>query len=168
MTKTHKKEYMDKYIKTQKEIERRKRYQKEYTSSEEYKKRKREYANKRYHIVREKMLAVQREYYAKNRKGEIGRDYRRNKDYKRNYGITLDEFNCMLEKQNGLCSCCGVKMVFRDKVDCTFPCLDHNHKTGKIRAIICSACNLTIGISKESVDRLRACIKYLCSHNATV
>ena len=61
----------------------------------------------------------------------------------------------------GMCQCCGKKQGwFGAGVNRNFS-IDHNHTTKKFRGIICAACNLTIGHSKESIARLRRIIRYL-------
>jgi DNA-directed RNA polymerase subunit RPC12/RpoP len=63
---------------------------------------------------------------------------RKRKDYnlRRRYGITLEIFEAILESQGGICPIC-------EKSNVTF-CVDHNHKTLKIRGIICLSCNLRV------------------------
>jgi hypothetical protein len=39
--------------------------------------------------------------------------------------------------------------------------IDHDHKTGKIRGVLCTNCNTAIGLAKDSPDRLRLIIQYL-------
>jgi len=40
-------------------------------------------------------------------------------------------------------------------------CIDHCHKTGDVRGVLCNNCNLGIGLFKDNVERLRKAIKYL-------
>ena len=73
------------------------------------------------------------------------------------YGMTLEEFDNMLVKQQHRCAICrsgssGDSGSFR---------VDHNHKTGEIRGLLCNPCNLTLGNAKESINRLSACALYL-------
>lgn len=63
--------------------------------------------------------------------------YDRNKALLAKYGITLKQWAAMLKKQGGVCPICGKKQTDTKQ---TFH-VDHNHKTGKIRAIICGYCN---------------------------
>jgi len=53
--------------------------------------------------------------------------------------ITKEELHQMYERQFGLCACCGVVITISD---CE---IDHNHNTGKIRALVCCICNIAIG-----------------------
>ena len=65
----------------------------------------------------------------------------RNSQYKIKYGITLDDYNKMFEEQHGCCALCGRhQSTLRKNLS-----VDHNHKTGKVRALLCSACNTEVG-----------------------
>lgn len=69
---------------------------------------------------------------------------------------SIEEYDQMLRKQNGLCAICTKEM--------TRPCIDHNHTTGKVRSLLCVQCNALIGNSYESVVTLRNAIKYIETH----
>lgn len=56
---------------------------------------------------------------------------------KRKYGITMEDYNNYLDSQNGCCAICGKKeSKCRTKLN-----IDHNHKTGYIRGLLCRYCN---------------------------
>jgi len=80
-----------------------------------------------------------------------------NANLRRLYGVSLNQKLQLVEEQEGCCAICGEMM--------TLPHLDHNHKTGTVRAALCSGCNSGIGNFKESPDRLRAAIQYLEKHS---
>lgn len=53
------------------------------------------------------------------------------------YGITEDDYQALLQKQKGLCGCCGRSAtLFRQRLS-----VDHDHKTGEIRGLLCIFCN---------------------------
>ena len=57
------------------------------------------------------------------------------------YNITIEEYNKLLENQNNKCLICD-----RDINELAFNlCVDHDHKTGKIRGLICRKCNGALG-----------------------
>ncbi len=85
----------------------------------------------------------------------INYDIRRNKTLKK-YGLDLQSYNNLFDKQNGGCKICG------DKVNL---CVDHNHKTGKIRGLLCNGCNRGIGFMKENISNLEKAILYLKENN---
>jgi hypothetical protein len=74
------------------------------------------------------------------------------------YGITLEEYNRLLESQGGGCAICGRKVNIDSKFSLH---VDHDHDTGKIRGILCSSCNLGIGKFDHDCSRLKNAIKYL-------
>jgi hypothetical protein len=72
---------------------------------------------------------------------------------KSRYGITLEEFEVLLAAQNYRCANCG-------KSGCRlFP--DHDHKTGRIRGMLCKGCNTGIGMLGDTVFGLQRAIEYL-------
>jgi hypothetical protein len=79
--------------------------------------------------------------------------YYKNYDYKRRYGITLEEFNIMLSNQNGKCAICNKSQKSL--------CVDHSHSTNKVRGLLCRKCNLGIGHLDSSILILKQSILYL-------
>ena len=77
---------------------------------------------------------------------------------KQTYGITLAEYDTMLTEQKGLCGICGEDNVAYKKKHL---CVDHCHKTGKIRGLLCDACNIALGKLRDSKQRLLNAISYL-------
>lgn len=93
--------------------------------------------------------------YANN---EEYRDNRKNSQYLNRYGITLEEYNQLLENQNGGCAICGTANAGKDR---KYFCIDHNHKTGKVRGLLCPKCNQGIGLLQDSPRILIAAAEYL-------
>jgi hypothetical protein len=97
---------------------------------------------------------------ARKRKERITRDHHlinRRRNLKREYGLTLEDYDKMLKVQNGKCAICnGENPIYKGNL-----CVDHCHTTGKIRGLLCHSCNLTLGYMKDSKDRLKNAIKYL-------
>lgn len=79
----------------------------------------------------------------------------------REYGVTLEHYNKLFHTQNGLCAICKEKetATFRGKVKNLS--VDHCHKTGKIRSLLCGKCNSGIGQFNDSTEILQAAIDYL-------
>ncbi len=86
----------------------------------------------------------------------------KNTDLKKSYGITLDDYNRMLKEQDYKCAICTLP---NDAVCGSggprAMCVDHDHATGKVRGILCDACNRGLGKLKDSVDNLQWAINYL-------
>ena len=81
------------------------------------------------------------------------RAYERN--IKRNYGITVNDYNSMYENQGGLCLGCK-----RGNNGSRFH-IDHCHTTGKVRGLLCNNCNRGLGLLGDSIVNLEKAISYL-------
>lgn len=82
---------------------------------------------------------------------------------KENYGLSEDEFNFLWNKQNGLCLICSCEFSnrFINKTEGTVPFIDHDHKNGKIRGLLCRFCNSGLGNFKDSPELLRKGADYI-------
>lgn len=92
---------------------------------------------------------------------KINKPYRRRYLLKKLYGISLEDYNNLVEQQNNLCAICGNP----EPHEGASLAVDHNHTTGKIRELLCSRCNLLLGHSKDSIETLKKAIQYLVKHN---
>lgn len=81
------------------------------------------------------------------------------KDYvlRYRYGLTLADWDEMLELQGGGCAICSSRTSGSRKSWMT----DHDHKTGKVRGLLCVRCNNLLGMVDDSVATLFAAIQYL-------
>lgn len=79
---------------------------------------------------------------------------------KTKYGITVEQYEALLEKQGHKCAICGKphSVVPYKRLN-----VDHDHKTGKVRGMLCHDCNLAIGFFLDDVSLLEAAIRYLQS-----
>lgn len=84
--------------------------------------------------------------------------HKRNHHLLRKFGITLNEANALLVEQGERCAICGDRLQPEKP---PFPHVDHDHKTGKVRGILCFSCNAGLGAFKDSPVRLRLAIAYL-------
>lgn len=82
-------------------------------------------------------------------------------DLKRKYGISLDDYNRMLLNQDFKCDICALNT----KDNAQRFCVDHDHKTGKVRGLLCSQCNFLLGCSYECPEILSNAVIYLKKHN---
>ena len=88
-------------------------------------------------------------------------DYRRKSAYKIKYGITLDDYNKMFKEQKGRCAICE-----RHQNDLTRTlCVDHDHKTNQVRALLCVTCNTDVSVIE---NRLEEMLKYLNKYRKDV
>jgi len=99
--------------------------------------------------------------------------YRADPDYKvkqhlsHNYGITLDQYEALLAKQNGICAICGTDKP-GNRPSATRFHIDHCHSTGEIRGLLCGNCNAGIGRFADSPIRLEAAARYLQESNTGI
>ena len=113
-----------------------------------------------------------KKYYRKNlaRKKEYNRAYtkrwqeenpERYKQYQRDYhllssyGLTFEEYQQMLQEREDKCDICKQVM--------SKPHVDHCHKTGEIRGLLCAECNHGLGKFGDDTERLLSAVAYL--HN---
>ena len=109
----------------------------------------RKIANKSYYKHNEARKIGARTYYRKN--------LEKVKAYKlKKYGLTIDEFELILIKQNNECCVCNIP--FKKTSDAK---IDHCHKSGKTRGIICNHCNIALGHTKDNIEILYKLIEYL-------
>ena len=73
------------------------------------------------------------------------------------YGMTEDEYQNLILKQRGKCAIC-----YGSNVTEGLPLfVDHDHKTGKVRGLLCKACNSGLGLFKDKETLLSKAIAYL-------
>lgn len=120
---------------------------------------------------KEERKAYLREWYLKNR------DYARAQNRKRylekfkydprkrrqarlaRYGLTEGTFDALLAAQDGKCAICGRSDSGTDLHD-SFN-IDHDHKTGAVRGLLCQPCNQGLGAFTDNPESLAAAIRYL-------
>jgi len=88
------------------------------------------------------------------------------RNIKRKYNLTREQYNEKLTNQNFSCAICGEKETTFDGRTGSFRNLavDHNHITGEIRDLLCWRCNSTIGKIKEDIELLDKMKTYLIKH----
>lgn len=89
------------------------------------------------------------------------RKYHRNYAYQRKYGITIEEYEVILKTQDGHCLFCSANRSSTGKR----LAVDHNHKTGKIRGLLCFKHNTVIGALEQQPGLLDSIVKYLKDNN---
>ena len=88
------------------------------------------------------------------------REHKRDLHLQRYYGISADDFNMLLEAQDHQCAICfttnpgGKSGRFN---------VDHDHKTGKVRGLLCKSCNIALGEVGDNIHTLKNMIEYLHS-----
>lgn len=80
---------------------------------------------------------------------------------RRKYNLSLEEYTSKLEKQHHCCALCGKTQ----KEEKSALCVDHDHKTGQIRDLLCRVCNRALGLFKDDPQLLKKAAEYLERHN---
>ena len=83
---------------------------------------------------------------------------------KRQYGLTFEEFDAMLSKQDNCCAICGTDKPSKNRGRTRRFHVDHCHTTGKIRGLLCKSCNIALGEVEDNIHILKSMIQYLESH----
>ncbi len=99
---------------------------------------------------KEKIKLCQAEWRAKN--PEKVKSYR----LRHSYGLTQQAFDDMFTAQQGQCAVCSRRMVKA--------CVDHCHKTGVVRALLCSMCNTSLGGFQDDPELTDKATQYLKKH----
>lgn len=113
--------------------------------------RYRAYYRQRYQERSDEMREAAREYRLAN--PETVAKTSRKSLLKKKYGLTLEEFDELLAGQDGRCAIC--------LVDVEKPHVDHDHVTGKVRALLCSCCNTAIGQMQDNAAVMRRAADYV-------
>jgi len=79
------------------------------------------------------------------------------------YKMSVEEFNRFRKEQNSCCAICQTELEIKE--GSTFRsknvAVDHCHKTGNVRGLLCSACNTGLGLFRDDLTLLRSAIAYL-------
>ena len=82
----------------------------------------------------------------------------RKSKFKKQYGITIEQYDGMLDAQGGGCAVCSAKTPSnRTK----YFAVDHCHTTGKVRGLLCTKCNRGLGLFNDKPDLLKSAVNYL-------
>ncbi len=127
---------------------------KEYNKSPEGQKVRGDYREQN----KEKMEVYQELYRNDPEKQKLAKEYHRKYDLMKQFGLTPDDYDEILNKQNGRCAVCK-----SDRFDSKRKTLavDHDHVTGKVRGLFCRRCNQAIGAFEDNPDLLRKAATYL-------
>ena len=93
---------------------------------------------------------------------ELIKTNRQNSYYKNKYGLTLEQYNSLLKKQNHVCAICNLPETSKH-TNGTLKNLavDHCHTTKEIRGLLCDNCNRGLGYFKDNAKSLKTAIEYL-------
>jgi hypothetical protein len=86
--------------------------------------------------------------------------YDRKRNLKGSYEMTIEQFDAMRQSQRGACA------IICSEPFTETPHVDHDHTTGKVRALLCKHCNVGLGHFRDNTERLRAAMTYLDVHSS--
>ena len=111
--------------------------------------------HKQYRKTHKKEIKQYMEQYYKNHKEEIGQQHKQY-DRLKKYGITIQQELNMLEAQGNKCAICDKPLNSLTEAH-----IDHNHRTGKVRGILCGNCNRAIGLLRDNPSNTLRATMYL-------
>jgi len=100
---------------------------------------------------------------AEEQRREVRREPRQGKSWKeRGIVFTATEYDTLLTQQGGVCAICKVAPDNQRKL-----AVDHCHQTGRVRGLLCTACNVALGYLQDNTERLQRAIQYLQEPEST-
>lgn len=143
---------------------------------ESAKEKARRYAKVYYQANRERLIAEAKQRYQANRehlleRGRVNRERPEVRSRKaclslrKLYGITLAQYHQMLDAQGHRCAICSAHAseVTKGKLF-----VDHAHLTGRVRQLLCSRCNMAIGLFREDISAIQAAADYIKKHDTSI
>jgi hypothetical protein len=81
---------------------------------------------------------------------------------KRQYGLSVDEYESLHRSQDKACAICGMHIaLYANHIGIEVASVDHDHETGEVRGLLCRRCNTGIGCLGDSVETLISAQEYL-------
>lgn len=107
-----------------------------------------------------------RQGYEKRHKDKLLNN-RRKAQRKYKYGLSDQQYNKLIEDQQGLCGICSVELVQQATIKHApnTMCVDHSHHTGEVRGLLCTKCNKGLGLLGDSVEAIQRALDYLLRGN---
>lgn len=111
-------------------------------------------ANQKYEVThRQERRSSKRELYKLHINKE--KERRRRRFLERTYRLSSEQYDWLVKEQNGVCYLCQKPSKNRRLS------VDHSHKSGKVRALLCNKCNLFIGHIENNLDLVSSALEYL-------
>lgn len=107
----------------------------------------------------DKVRQIQRDAAKKLR--ESSPDRIRAYDRKSNYGLSHADYEAMRQSQAGACAICSQQMRVGGRPGMDQEHVDHDHHTGRVRGLLCSRCNTSIGKFNDDPQLLRKAAEYI-------
>lgn len=131
-----------------------KKYKNNYILTQEQKDRYSQKAKDNYIQNKEQLIQKSREWRRMNPNHNRKRRLE-------NLGLSLEDYDRIIKEQNNKCTIC--KNQFTTEFQ-RRPNIDHCHKSGKFRSILCHKCNTALGLFDDNIQSLKQAIEYLNYH----
>lgn len=140
----------------------------QYRDDPEFREKVKAYSRQRYannrEAIREKRRGCEKEnaYRSKYHRTDKTRRRTKNHIFCQKYGITIEQYDAILLAQNGICAICGgTTAIDKWKSGLKNLQVDHCHKTGRVRGLLCFHCNTALGHFRDNVEWMKTAILYL-------
>jgi Recombination endonuclease VII len=135
---------------------RKERRRQRYAEDHDYREKMRAQTRASYQAHKDTINARRRERYASQPENRAmrGPDSPYWRRINRTYGLSLEQFDALFVRQGGVCAICHR----RPKGDL---CVDHCHRTGRVRGLLCRSCNMVLGLYRDDPNLMRAATAYL-------
>lgn len=102
-------------------------------------------------------------FYKTEKTRQTDKEISKSNSLKKKYGITLEDYRILFRLQNGKCQICEKQDLTDIDGDKKWGnlCVDHCHKTGNARGLLCNSCNIGLGLFKDNTELLLKAINYL-------
>lgn len=104
--------------------------------------------------------ACSRKRVGEYQKTPAGKARRRARSLRDLYNLSVDGYNLLLAAQGGKCAICPAEQAGRGRPFY----VDHDHKTGVVRGLLCNSCNRALGLFRDSLEILCSATRYMEKH----
>lgn len=127
-----------------------KRGRKIYSWKEYYSKKKADPVRYQQYLIKQRLRTQKHYHSGKGRANMI----------QKSYGLSPEQYQLLTEVQNNLCAICFRPPIGNVKV----LSVDHDHKTGKVRGLLCQPCNRALGFLREDIEIITRLLEYVKKH----
>jgi hypothetical protein len=118
---------------------------------------------KEYREANKEKLHIKNKEWRKNNPERTAEIYRK-QNLKQKYGMSLEDYDKMLQEQSNVCAVCEQPEVLVKKGKLQPLCVDHCHESGKVRALLCNDCNRNLIAHRTSSDIFYKAAAYVEKH----
>jgi hypothetical protein len=129
---------------------------------DEKKRRRKKYKAEYYQKNKEKITKQKNERLKNN---PPSKDKLREYQFRYSYGIDMTDYYRMLKDQNSRCAICKTEHGDKGKNRLY---VDHCHKTGTVRGLLCFNCNVALGHFNDDIELMKIAIKYMEDSNEKI